>query len=361
MNKNFFLLFFCLSLSCAHLFAHDHISLNRDWKFFEGDNQEACEPSFDDSEWRKLDVPHDWAFENGYSPNGAQKDRGGYASGGIGWYRKTLELLPGQCEGKRLFLHFDAVYMNSEVWINGHYLGKRPYGYISFEYEISRYVRLGKNLICVRVDNSLEPSARWYHGCGIYGNVSLEIDAPLRFETWGTIITTPEIHAGQGTVEVKTRLDGVSNDEVELEYEILSPDNRPLVKSRESKTTDGVNYTWRSTVDKPMLWDTENPVLYMLVGRIWKSGRVLDEYRVRFGFRTIEWKVETGFWLNGRQTKLKGVCEHLEGGPVGAAWTKLLTVGGKRQRKITANRHSTFGGKLICEQWSAGIVIILLS
>lgn len=321
----FSILIFCLSFSWVNLFAHDRIPLNRNWKFLLGDQSGACEPVFDDSGWRQLDVPHDWAFENGYSPDGAQKDRGGYASGGIGWYRKMLELLPDQCESKRLFIHFDAVYMNSEVWINGHYLGKRPYGYISFEYEITRYVKPGKNLISVRVDNSLEPSARWYHGCGIYGNVSLEIDSPLRFQTWGTVITTPEIHDKKGIVEVKTRLDGILDDEaVELEYEILSQDNRSILKNRESRTADGLSYSWRSSIEDPILWDTENPVLYTLVGRIWKNGRVVDECRERFGFRTVEWKPETGFWLNGRQTKLRGVCEHLEGGPVGAAWTGNL-------------------------------------
>lgn len=321
----FSILIFCLSFSWVNLFAHDRIPLNRNWKFLLGDQSGACEPVFDDSGWRQLDVPHDWAFENGYSPDGAQKDRGGYASGGIGWYRKMLELLPDQCESKRLFIHFDAVYMNSEVWINGHYLGKRPYGYISFEYEITRYVKPGKNLISVRVDNSLEPSARWYHGCGIYGNVSLEIDSPLRFQTWGTVITTPEIHDKKGVVEVKTRLDGILDDEaVELEYEILSQDNRSILKNRESRTVDGLSYSWRSSIEDPILWDTENPVLYTLVGRIWKNGRVVDECRERFGFRTVEWKPETGFWLNGRQTKLRGVCEHLEGGPVGAAWTGNL-------------------------------------
>lgn len=324
VKKEFLLLFFCLFFSWHPLFASNRISLNGDWKFFLGDNKEAYKPSFDDSGWRRLNVPHDWAFENGYSPDGAQKDCGGYTSGGIGWYRKTLELLPEQCEKKRLFLYFDAVYMNSEVWVNGHYLGKRPYGYISFEYEITRYVKPGKNWICVRVDNSLEPSARWYHGCGIYGNVSLEIDAPLRFETWSTFITTPEICTGQGIVEVKTQLDGVWTDNIELEYEIFSPDNHSLVKNRETQTTNGVDYHWRSSVEQPILWDTENPVLYTLVGRIWKDGQVIDECRERFGFRTIEWKPETGFWLNGKQTKLRGVCEHLEGGPVGAAWTENL-------------------------------------
>lgn len=323
--KMYKLLFvFCLNFTWVNLFAHDRISLNKDWKFQLEDQQAACELLFDDSGWRQLDLPHDWAFENGYSLTGAQKDRGGYASGGIGWYRKDLKLSEDQCKNKRLFIHFDAVYMNSEVWINSHYLGKRPYGYISFEYEITKYVKPGKNVISVKVDNSLEPSARWYHGCGIYGNVNLEIDSQLRFQTWGTFITTPEVHDKKGLVEVKTQLDGISGTDVELEYEIFSPDNRSILKNRNSQTTDGLNYSWCSSVDNPKLWDTDSPYLYTLVGRIWKGGQVVDEYCERFGFRTVEWVSETGFWLNGQQIKLRGVCEHLEGGPVGAAWTENL-------------------------------------
>lgn len=142
------------------------VDFDAEWKFSLGDVKDASTASFDDSGWRKLSVPHDWAFEANYNINGAQTDRGGYKPHGIGWYRKEFVIDAGWT-GKRVFVQFDAVYMNSEVWVNGKYLGKRPYGYISFDYEMTKLVKPGKNCIAVRVDNSLEPSARWYHGCGI--------------------------------------------------------------------------------------------------------------------------------------------------------------------------------------------------
>ena len=181
------------------------IPFNKGWLFVLADVPSASDPAYDDAHWRNLDVPHDWAFENGYSPQGAQGDKGGYAMGGVGWYRKHFTLPPDQT-GRRLFLDFDAVYMNSEVWINGHKLGKRPYGYVSFSYEITDYVSPGENVVSVRVDNSLEPSARWYHGCGIYGEVHLRMENDLFFVRDGIHVRTPEIGSGQASVLVHCEL-----------------------------------------------------------------------------------------------------------------------------------------------------------
>ena len=152
--------------------AEETFNLDRGWKFKLGDPSQASETEFDDEAWQTLDVPHDWAFEQPYTRNGAQKDKGGYKPGGIGWYRKSLEV-PETLRGKRLSIRFDGVYMNSQVWLNGKLLDKRPYGYIPFEYDLSDDLKPGLNMIAVRVDNSKEPSARWYHGCGIYAHVRL--------------------------------------------------------------------------------------------------------------------------------------------------------------------------------------------
>jgi len=152
--------------------------LNSNWRFHLGDVSGAEAASFEDAPWQSLDVPHDWAFENGYAQTNAQGAAGGYLMGGVGWYRRDFDL-PEAWQNRRVRLEFDGVYMNSEVWLNGHALGKRPYGYISFGFDLTPYLRPGRNFIAVRVDNALEPSARWYHGCGIYAPVRLVVTDTL--------------------------------------------------------------------------------------------------------------------------------------------------------------------------------------
>lgn len=302
------------------------LCINNGWSFILQDIQGAYRIDCDDLAWRTLSLPHDLAFENGYAVNGAQLQPGGYACGGIGWYRKKLNLSEIQCKDKRLFIHFNAVYMNSEVWINGHYLGKRPYGYISFEYEVTNYVKPGSNIISVRVDNSLEPSARWYHGCGIYGDVSLITTSSVRFSLWDTFIQTSNISAEKTDVEVSTCWDIAKSYEapIEVEFEIRSPKGVKIEGNRYKCHLGNSSFVWRSTIEDPMRWDLNTPYLYTLVMRLWSGTMMLDEQEERFGIRSVEWKADTGFWLNGRNVKLRGVCEHLEGGPVGAAWTKNL-------------------------------------
>ena len=162
------------------------------WSFFKGDAKGAEAPSFDHSDWRKLDLPHDWTVEGPFDAANPSEAPGGYLPGGIGWYRKTFRL-PADTEGRKVFIEFDGVYQNSEVWINGHYLGKRPYGYIGFEYDLTPHLDLaGDNVLAVRVDHTLQPSSRWYTGSGIYRHVWLKLTDPLHVAHWGTSITTPE-------------------------------------------------------------------------------------------------------------------------------------------------------------------------
>ena len=293
------------------------IPFNKGWLFVLADVPSASDPAYDDAHWRNLDVPHDWAFENGYSPQGAQGDKGGYAMGGVGWYRKHFTLPPDQT-GRRLFLDFDAVYMNSEVWINGHKLGKRPYGYVSFSYEITDYVSPGENVVSVRVDNSLEPSARWYHGCGIYGEVHLRMENDLFFVRDGIHVRTPEIGSGQASVLVHCEL---SEEQQPFRLCARIVRDGKTVSQAEADSTP----TLRMSVAQPHLWSPDTPELYLLqLELIDAEGRLSDREEIRFGFRTIDWDAERGFFLNGENLKLRGVCEHLEGGPVGAMWNKSL-------------------------------------
>ncbi len=314
-----YLFFVCLSLlfvSCHSGFTEGRHLINDGWHFLLEDIPQASDVEFDDGAWRQLDLPHDWAFEQGYSEDGAQKANGGYLGGGVGWYRKCLDFSKQELQDKVVRIEFEGVYMNSEVWINGNYLGKRPYGYISFAYDLTDYLKPGRNVLSVRVDNSREPSARWYHGCGIYGNVRLVVCNPLHFTPDATFVTTPEISDGQATVSVSTALSQDVAD-AEIEYRILAADGTVA-----DTASEGVEATMH--VADPVRWSVDNPCLYTLEMTLRRDGEVCDRQRIRFGIRHIEWRPDTGFWLNGENVKLNGVCEHLEGGPVGAAWTRKL-------------------------------------
>ncbi|MFI3332577.1 MAG: sugar-binding domain-containing protein [Rikenellaceae bacterium] len=320
---------FALVASLTTLFSMaEEQKINGDWRFSLGDEPSAKEVTFDDSQWRRVNLPHDWAFEGGYSQHGAQKDKGGYASGGIGWYRKSINLSQEQLCERYFFIDFEAVYMNSEVWINGYYLGKCPYGYISFDYELTQHLKEGENIIAVRVDNSLEPSARWYHGCGIYGNVSLRSHNSGYFANNSTFITTPCDRLPTGEVNVSSIITLRHGEEAyTINYTVESLDGEILAsKSERLSATQGDNPLSSSLkVDDFELWSPQSPTLYTLTSTIVDSlGHKVDSESIIFGFRSIEWRAESGFYLNGERTKLRGVCEHLEGGPMGSFWSESL-------------------------------------
>ena len=304
-------------------------NINKDWKFILEDIAEAKESKYNDSNWEVLTLPHDWSFEAGYFVHGAQKDKGGYGIGGIAWYRKELSFSKSDLKDKNIFIDFDAVYMNSEVWINGHYLGKRPYGYISFSYDLTPYLTVGDNLISVRVDNSLDPSARWYHGCGIYGNVFLREVGNTYLEKDGITITTPVIASESASVNIKAEVVSTST-KGNYTLSCTLYDNNGIkvgsVNEKEFVAKEGVNiYEMDSKVLAPNLWSPESPYLYSVELLVKDSNnKILDSKSLNFGFRTIEWEPKTGLYLNGEQYKLRGVCEHLEGGPTGAYFTEKL-------------------------------------
>src|ERR1700744_4576584 len=194
-----------------------HLLMDRNWKFFLGDDKNASTSEYNDNAWRSLNLPHDWSIEGKFSKDESTGGGGGYLPTGIGWYRKEFTL-PSIAKGKLVSIQFDGVYQNSEVWINGHYLGKRPNGYISFVYGLTPYLTTGKNTIAVRVDNSHQPNSRWYSGSGIYRHVWMNITNPLHIAQWGTYITTPQVDAANATVSIKTRIEnsGTSVDNAVL-------------------------------------------------------------------------------------------------------------------------------------------------
>lgn len=298
-----------------------------DWRFHLDDVSAAKNLSFDDSSWRSLDVPHDWSFENGCARDNAQGSNGGYHGGGIGWYRRVFDM-PKAWESRCVRIEFDGVYMNSEVWINGHFLGKRPYGYISFGYDLTPYLQPGRNIIAVCVDNSLEPSTRWYHGCGIYAPVRLVVTDLVHIAPWGVQIMTPKISDQEATVQVCTEISSALTNasQAELVTLLVNPSGAVVATQRSPfAMRSGKNILNQTlTVHSPQRWDPATPRLYTCRSEIVRDGSVGDVVDTDFGIREIHWDAQTGFWLNGCNVKLRGVCEHLEGGPVGAAWPDEL-------------------------------------
>ncbi|MCX6325569.1 MAG: DUF4982 domain-containing protein [Bacteroidia bacterium] len=302
--------------------------INQDWLFALGDNNSAKELKFDDSAWRNLNLPHDWSIEGKYSADAPTGNPGGYLPSGIGWYRKTISLTARQLTNRLVRIDFDAIYMNSEVWINGHCLGKRPYGYISFGYDLSPYLVAGNNSLAIRVDNTLEPSTRWYHGCGIFGNVYLTFMDKTHIKPSGITVTTPKINDKKADVAVCTEIKTASDNatSIVVENTIFSPKGVRVASSKEKIELKNADKTITQTlsVDNPLLWDLETPNLYKVVSSIKSDKMLIDEVTTYIGIRTIRWETETGFWLNNRNVKIRGVAEHLEGGPIGAAWTEKL-------------------------------------
>jgi beta-galactosidase len=317
----FCLLVFLTSVGLANSRPGKRISFNHDWRFQLGDIAHGEDASLNDSMWRQLNLPHDWSIEGEFDEKNPAGTGGGALPGGIGWYRKTFTV-PGTAKGQVIFIEFDGVYRNSEVWINGHYLGKRPYGYSSFIYELTPYLVYGTkpNLIAVKVDNSQQPNSRWYSGSGIYRNVWLTTLNPVHVAHWGTYVTTPEVNNRSATVVFKTKVETTSNDDTQVNLTTIVQDasGREVARATEKGVKAGeVNQTLK--VVSPVLWSDEQPYLYKVVSQLEQRGRIVDRYETALGIRTFRFDVDKGFFLNGKQVKIRGVCDHHDLGSLGAA------------------------------------------
>jgi len=319
MKKSVLIIFLCACTNLSYT-QRSETNFNNNWLFILEDNASFSKEDINDASWQTLNVPHDWSFEKGVRKGGDQGQGGGYHDGGIGWYRKYFNV-KNESLSKTIYINFDGVYMNSEVWVNGNYIAKRPYGYISFRYDISQYLKEGKNTIAVRVDNSLEPSARWYHPCGIYAPVKLIKVNPVHFKPNSIFITTPTVKENKAIVNIDAEFNGKTKG---LKYDVKLFSTEGELLAKYCKKLKSSQPTIQLKVKNPKLWRPEKPVLYKAITQILDGKKVIDEVITTFGFKTVEWKTETGFWLNGENIKLKGVCEHWEGGPVGGAWTKPM-------------------------------------
>ena len=323
--------YYLFLLICTVLFScstqnkvRDTTDFTENWKFYLGDDSVAYTPAYDDAGWRTLDLPHDWSIEADFSVDNPATPGGGALPGGIGWYRKEFTVDKSN-ENKSIYIDFDGIYWNSKVWINGHLLGERPNGYISFRYELTPYIKVGeKNIIAVRVDNSQQPNSRWYTGSGIYRNVWLTAVNPLHVDHWGTYVTTPEVTKENATINIKTsvRNSSESAQRFELYTILLDKDGKEIAKTNNSNdagTNEVMDMEQSLTLSNPTLWSIENPYLYKIITRIEQNGKVVDEYETPLGIRYFSFDPDKGFFLNGESVKIKGVCHHHDLGCLGSA------------------------------------------
>lgn len=311
--------------ACANADASAPRSANFDegWKFNLGDSAAYSQPDFNDSSWRSLNLPHDWAIEGDFSKENPSGTGGGALPGGIGWYRKTFTV-PGYKEGEKVYIDFDGAYMNTTVYINGHELGTRPYGYASFSYDITPWLKEGDNVIAVKVDNSDQPNSRWYSGCGIYRHVWLRKLDAIHVAQWGTYVTTSDITPDSATVNIATTVDNTSatDAEVTLTTRVIDPQGKvaaTVTASDNIAAGKSATVNQSARVADPQLWSLDNPALYSVVTDVAVGGKTVDTYQTTTGIRTIEFTADKGFFLNGEQVKINGVCMHHDLGALGAA------------------------------------------
>jgi beta-galactosidase len=325
-------------------------SFESEWLFSRGDIPASEDPMFDDVNWRTVDLPHDWAIEGPAIKDEPVGRGGGYRPSGVSWYRKRFSL-PSEAKGRRVFVEFDGVMANAEVWINGRRLGQRPSGYVSFTSELTGQLKLGEeetNVLAVRTDTTLQPASRWYTGQGIYRHVRLVLTDPVRVTTGGLYVTTPEITAAQAVARVRAAVVNGADHAQTLTVQVIvsALDGREVATTTTPARSVGIGETAEFSADlkiaSPQLWAIGEGNLYRATVRVSAGDKILDEDSTAFGIRDARFEAATGFWLNGHNVKLKGVALHHDGGAVGAAvplgvWERRL----ERLRTLGVNAIRT--------------------
>jgi len=352
--------------------------INEKWEFFLGDNapfdapaaSEAAFPPFGNvprSPWRLVNIPHDWGVEGTLNPSLAACT--GYLPGGIGWYRKNLDI-PASLEGKKVYVYFEGVQNRSEVYINGRLLGKRPNGYVSFLYDMTPYINFGgPNELTVRVDHSRFADSRWYNGSGIYRNVWLVTANPLHISPWGVFAYTKTASEKSAELVVEVEVENsnlnkennsrhsesseaISSNLVKVEVQLIDKVGKTVASKKETlstaPTSEAFSKKFSLKIQKPHLWSLETPYLYTVKTILTQNGNVIDESTVQTGLRQFTFDPDKGFALNGKWHKMKGLCIHHDAGVLGAAvprevWErrlKTLKSLGCNAIRLTHNLHN---------------------
>ena len=366
-----------LAMSCtllSYTYGQDSraVLFDADWRFKKDSLIQAESPTYIDTGWRKLNLPHDWSIEDlptgqaglpnqqagavqgPFAKASIGKAATGYTEGGVGWYRKTFTL-DKRYENKQTYITFDGVYMDADVWINGHHLGNHPYGYTAFSYNLTDFLHpAGKpNSIAVRAKN-LGKNSRWYAGSGIYRHVWLVPVNPVHTELDGTYVTTPSVSSSAAKITVQSSLANKSSQSkvTNVRVDVVSPSGQ-IVASQKQSLTIAANSTVSSTqnimINKPALWTLERPVLYSAKVTLVAEGKNFDQTSTPFGIRSLEFNGQKGLLLNGEVVKLKGGCIHHDNGPLGAVALdraeerkiELLKTNGYNAIRLSHNPAST--------------------
>jgi beta-galactosidase len=329
VRSSFVLLFLCAAL-LLQAQPRQVTDFNKDWRFYLGDDSLARLTNYDDSKWRTLSVPHDWSIESNFIKDAPATNQGGSLPGGIGWYRKRF-LLPAAAKEKKISIEFDGVYKNSEVWINGNYLGKRPYGYINFSYDLTPYLFFDKqNVIAVKVDNSLQPDSRWYTGSGIYRDVKLVLTKWWFLESENVFIYASKANKDEAVIEASAKL-VTKNADIGIDAMLFDEQGKFIADMNPVIVNQDNTFTFSYKLKKPLLWSIEKPVQYKVKFKVFIAARQTDEYETTFGIRSFHFDAQKGFYLNNQPLKLQGVCMHHDLGLLGAAFNKAAA---KRQLQI---------------------------
>ena len=321
---------------------------DNDWRFLKGTADTAEKLEFNDLTWKKVNVPHDWSIEGPFDEKNLTGGGGGFLPSGVSWYRKHFSVAEKD-KNRRVSIEFDGVMSINDVWINGTHLGQRPNGYISFEYDLTKYLNYGKdNVLAVRSDTSLQPSSRWFTGAGIYRHVRLVAKDAVNFPQFGVVVTTPKVDEKLAVVKISSEVVNQSDkvETVSMQVDLVDS-NGKIVASSQNKSIElaakqTTSFGLELEVKNPQLWHVEKGILYKAIARIRSGKTILDDETVNFGIREFHFDANTGFWLNGKNFKVKGVCIHHDGSAFGAAvplavWERRL----KELRKLGANAIRT--------------------
>ena len=290
------------------------IAVNDNWLFSLEADSMASRSDHNDKSWLQVTLPHDWSIQHRFDRNTVSGNDGGYLPAGCGWYRKTFDFSDKDLE-KDIRLYFEGVYMDSEVYVNGKYVGGHPYGYSSFYVDITPYLKKGKNVVAVKADNSRQKNCRWYSGSGIYRNVHLITKDKVAIAPYGITITTPDLNTAIVTVRVNNNNDSDCNAKLCVSlgkgYEKSEEVSLPAKSHKDFK--------FEFVIPDAKSWSPDSPALYNCNVTLAENNRTIDEEEVRFGFRTINYSAERGLLLNGKPINLNGGCIHHDNGILGAA------------------------------------------
>lgn len=355
MRRSNFLLVVALSFLASALSAAPAQSrvvqqFTSGWRFLQNDVVDAQQPGFDDSSWKPVTLPHDWSIAGPFDAKAPAGQGGAFLPTGIGWYRKSFTVSQKD-SSRRTFVVFDGVMANSDVWINGYHLGHRPYGYVSFVYDMTGHLNYGphvRNIIAVRCDNSKQPASRFYSGAGINRQVRLVTVSNEHIVPWGTFVTTPQVSADSATINIRSSVinQAAKPSDLSLSVTLLAPDGHRVKTATSPATTVPSDQTSDLTAEivipKPDRWDLDHPVLYTIHAVLLRDGKPVDDELVPFGIREFHFDADKGFFLNGRNLKIKGAALHDDAGALGTAvpleaWRVRLTA----LRKLGVNAIRT--------------------